>query len=108
VIANEAYSPASHPANKQQIPCYDPGNMQFLGMMAADSADQARPQTSALTAGLPHRWQQKSGVRGRPQRCASTRRVALKSVRALWRSRGAHACRAYAQRDACVKPVPKT
>jgi len=42
VIANEAYSPASHPANKQQIPCYDPGNMQFLGMMAADSAEQAR------------------------------------------------------------------
>jgi len=95
-------------SGQHAVPGHDGRRLRRAGAPCVPAPPQARPQTSALTAGLPHRWQQKSGVRGRPQRCASTRRVALKSVRALWRSRGAHACRAYAQRDACVKPVPKT
>lgn len=41
-ISNGKYSAGTHQAKEGQIPCYDPGNMQYLGMLAADTAEQAR------------------------------------------------------------------
>jgi hypothetical protein len=96
VIANEAYSPASHPASKQQIPCYDPGNMQFLGLMAADSAEQARrarrrrPCASAIVSADCRPAAQVAAKIGRARAAAKVRKHAPcgpGAVRALWRLR---------------------
>ncbi|KAK9821805.1 hypothetical protein WJX81_007733 [Elliptochloris bilobata] len=59
VINNEKYTAATHQATRQQIPCYDPGNMQFLGILEADTAGKVEEKIQRARAAAKD-WRQSS------------------------------------------------